>query len=37
MEYPSLSRPVNPKSKRSIEPAHRFEVNLESDSFSVAK
>ncbi|KAM5429701.1 Arginyl-tRNA--protein transferase 1 [Microsporum canis] len=37
MEYPSLSRPVNPKSKRTIEPAHRFEVNLESDSFSVAK
>ncbi|EGD87275.2 uncharacterized protein TERG_03523 [Trichophyton rubrum CBS 118892] len=37
MEYPSLPRPVNPLTKRTIEPAHKFEINLESDSFSVAK
>ncbi|EFE40693.1 hypothetical protein TRV_04587, partial [Trichophyton verrucosum HKI 0517] len=36
-EYPSLPRPVNPLTKRTIEPAHKFEINLESDSFSVAK
>ncbi|EFQ99259.1 arginyl-tRNA-protein transferase 1 [Nannizzia gypsea CBS 118893] len=37
MEYPSLPRPVNPLTKRTIEPAHKFEVNIEADSFSVAK
>ncbi|KAK2873704.1 hypothetical protein FQN49_002143 [Arthroderma sp. PD_2] len=37
MEYSNLSTPVDPKTKTAIEPAHRFEVNIESDSFSVAK
>ncbi|KAF3480523.1 arginine-tRNA-protein transferase [Arthroderma uncinatum] len=37
MEYANLSRPINPKTKTTIEPAHKFEVNIESDSFSVAK
>ena len=36
-EYASLKRPVDPKTKKTIEPAHKFEVNIESDSFSKEK
>ncbi|PGH03885.1 hypothetical protein AJ79_07243 [Helicocarpus griseus UAMH5409] len=36
-EYANVKRPRDPKTKRPIEPAHRFEVNIESDSFSQAK
>ncbi|EEH23067.2 hypothetical protein PABG_05278 [Paracoccidioides brasiliensis Pb03] len=36
-EYANVKRPRDPKTKRPIEPAHRFEVNFESDSFSQAK
>ncbi|OAX81516.1 hypothetical protein ACJ72_04141 [Emergomyces africanus] len=37
VEYANVKKPRDPKTKRSIEPAHRFEVNIESDSFSQAK
>ncbi len=36
-EYSSLKRPIDPSTKKPIEPAHKFEVTLESDAFSVAK
>jgi arginyl-tRNA--protein-N-Asp/Glu arginylyltransferase len=36
-EYANLERPVNPRTKERIEPAHKFEINLESDSFSEEK
>lgn len=36
-EYASLQRPIDPRTKMCIEPAHKFEVNLESDSFSNEK
>ena len=36
-EYGNIARPVDPKTKKSIEPAHKFEINLESDSFSKEK
>ncbi|KAK2777725.1 Arginyl-tRNA--protein transferase 1 [Onygenales sp. PD_12] len=36
-EYANVKRPIDPKTKKPIEPAHRFEVNIESDSFSQAK
>lgn len=36
-EYATLKRPVDPKTKKQIEPAHKFEINLESDSFSKEK
>ena len=36
-EYAKLKRPVDPKTKKRIEPVHKFEVNLESDSFSKEK
>lgn len=36
-EYASLERPVDPGTKKAIEPAHRFEITLESDSFSKEK
>ncbi|KAK2746832.1 Arginyl-tRNA--protein transferase 1 [Myotisia sp. PD_48] len=38
MEYSNIKRPRDPKSNppRDIEPAHKFEVNIESDSFSQA-
>ncbi|KAL2360958.1 hypothetical protein RJZ56_006181 [Blastomyces dermatitidis] len=37
VEYTNVKRPRDPKTKRPIEPAHRFDVNIESDSFSQAK
>ncbi|WEW57224.1 Arginyl-tRNA--protein transferase 1 [Emydomyces testavorans] len=36
-EYSQLKRPINPKTRRPIEPAHKFEVNIESDSLSITK
>lgn len=36
-EYCNVKRPVDPKTKRPIEPAHRFEVTIESDSISQRK
>lgn len=36
-EYNQLKRPIDPKTKMPIEPAHKFEVNIESDSFSLTK
>ncbi|KZZ92282.1 arginyl-tRNA-protein transferase 1 [Ascosphaera apis ARSEF 7405] len=38
-EYSNIPRPIDPSTspKRPIEPAHKFEVNLESDSFSLNK
>ncbi|KAI5292903.1 Arginyl-tRNA--protein transferase 1 [Ascosphaera acerosa] len=38
-EYAHVVRPLDPATspKRPLEPAHRFEVNLESDSYSLAK
>ncbi|KAI9368448.1 arginine-tRNA-protein transferase [Aspergillus egyptiacus] len=37
VEYSNVKRPVDPKTKRELEPAHRFEVNLEGDTVSQAK
>jgi arginine-tRNA-protein transferase len=36
-EYSNLKRPVDPKTKKPIEPAHKFEVNIEGDSISQRK
>jgi arginyl-tRNA---protein transferase len=36
-EYASLQRPMDPRTKQKIEPIHKFEINLESDSFSEEK
>ncbi|CAL5868202.1 uncharacterized protein PFLUO_LOCUS2426 [Penicillium psychrofluorescens] len=36
-EYSNIQRPIDPDTKRPLEPAHRFEVNLEGDSASKAK
>ncbi|PWY74416.1 arginine-tRNA-protein transferase [Aspergillus heteromorphus CBS 117.55] len=36
-EYSNVKRPIDPKTKKHLEPAHRFEVNLEGDSVSQAK
>lgn len=36
-EYAHVKRPIDPSTKRPLEPAHRFEVNLEGDSLSQAK
>ncbi|KAF9883582.1 Arginyl-tRNA--protein transferase 1 [Aspergillus nanangensis] len=36
-EYSNVKRPIDPKTKKLLEPAHRFEVNLEGDSVSQAK
>ncbi|EEP81585.1 conserved hypothetical protein [Uncinocarpus reesii 1704] len=36
-EYSQLQRPIDPRTKRPIEPAHKFEVNIESDSSSLTK
>ncbi|KAJ5256579.1 arginine-tRNA-protein transferase [Penicillium angulare] len=37
IEYENLKRPIDPGTKRALEPAHRFEVNIEGDSVSQAK
>ncbi|KAI1962806.1 Arginyl-tRNA--protein transferase 1 [Ophidiomyces ophidiicola] len=34
-EYSQLPRPINPKTKLPIEPAHKFEVKIEADSLSL--
>lgn len=36
-EYGHVKRPIDPATKRPIEPAHRFEVTIEGDSVSQAK
>ncbi|KAJ5173386.1 hypothetical protein N7492_005979 [Penicillium capsulatum] len=36
-EYSKVKRPLDPATNRPLEPAHRFEVNLEGDSVSQAK
>ncbi|KAA8644182.1 arginyltransferase [Aspergillus tanneri] len=36
-EYSNVKRPIDPKTKKLLEPAHRFEVNIEGDSISQAK
>ena len=36
-EYANVQRPKSPRSGVTIEPAHKFEVNLEGDSFSKEK
>ena len=36
-EYPNVKRPVGRKSGEPIEPAHKFEVNLEADSSTKEK
>lgn len=35
--YINIQRPVNPKTEEPIEPAHKFEVTLEPDSFTEEK
>ncbi|KAJ0422867.1 arginine-tRNA-protein transferase [Aspergillus carlsbadensis] len=37
VEYSNVKRPVDPKTKKQLEPAHRFEVNIEGDTVSQAK
>ena len=36
-EYGNVKRPVGKKSGKPLEPAHKFEVNLEGDSFTKEK
>ena len=36
-EYCNVKRPIDPETKRPLEPAHRFEVNIEGDSVSQTK
>ena len=36
-EYSKVIRPIDPETKRPLEPAHRFEVTIEGDSISQAK
>ncbi|KAJ5688724.1 hypothetical protein N7462_003116 [Penicillium macrosclerotiorum] len=36
-EYSNVKRPIDPDTKRPLEPAHKFEVNIEGDSVSQAK
>lgn len=36
-EYSHIKRPVDPKTKRHLEPAHKFEVTVEPDSISQRK
>jgi arginyl-tRNA---protein transferase len=36
-EYADLERPVDPKTKERVEPAHKFDIKLESDFFSKEK
>jgi arginine-tRNA-protein transferase len=37
VEYDHVKRPVDPKTKKPLEPAHRFEINIEGDTVSQAK
>ncbi|CEO60412.1 Putative Arginyl-tRNA--protein transferase 1 [Penicillium brasilianum] len=36
-EYSNVKRPIDPVTERPLEPAHKFEVNIEGDSVSQAK
>jgi len=36
-EYTNLAKPIGKKSHKPIEPAHKFEVTLESDKFTPEK
>lgn len=36
-EYDNVKRPVNKKTSKLIEPAHKFEINLEGDSCTKEK
>lgn len=36
-EYTNVKRPVDPSTKKPIEPAHKFEVTTEPDSFTQEK
>ncbi|KAL4879139.1 arginine-tRNA-protein transferase [Aspergillus karnatakaensis] len=36
-EYSNVKRPIDPKTKKPLEPAHRFEINIEGDTVSQAK
>ena len=36
-EYSHVKRPIDPSTKKTLEPAHRFQVNIEADSPSQAK
>lgn len=36
-EYLNLEKPIDPKTKQRTEPAHKFEITLESDAFSEEK
>lgn len=36
-QYSNVQKPVNRKTGKSIEPAHRFEVSLEPDNFTEEK
>ncbi|KAL4795210.1 arginine-tRNA-protein transferase [Aspergillus venezuelensis] len=37
VEYSNVKKPIDPKTKRPLEPAHRFEINIEGDTVSQAK
>ncbi|OJJ59026.1 hypothetical protein ASPSYDRAFT_58214 [Aspergillus sydowii CBS 593.65] len=37
VEYHNVKRPIDPKTKKPLEPAHRFEINIEGDTVSQAK
>ncbi|KAL4933426.1 arginyltransferase [Aspergillus undulatus] len=37
VEYSNVKRPIDPKTKKTLEPAHRFEINIEGDTVSQAK
>ncbi|KAL4803532.1 arginine-tRNA-protein transferase [Aspergillus unguis] len=36
-EYSNVKRPIDPKTKKTLEPAHKFEINIEGDTVSQAK
>ncbi|MCJ1399226.1 Arginyl-tRNA--protein transferase 1 [Xylographa trunciseda] len=36
-EYQYIKRPISPSTRKSIEPAHKFEVTLEADTFTEEK
>ncbi|KAL4870114.1 hypothetical protein BDV12DRAFT_184716 [Aspergillus spectabilis] len=37
VEYSNVKRPIDPKTKKPLEPAHRFEISIEGDTVSQAK
>ena len=36
-EYTNIKRPIDTRSKKTIEPSHQFEVVLEPDAFTTEK